>query len=400
MLHVHPHPHPESRHESNERLGSILVLSATVLVMVLALTAFAVDIGYIALTATQLQNASDGAALAAAIEMLDGLAPGDYPGQNAVLASATSAASAVATANRAGDSSTVYLDPASDIAYGHREWNSETGTWTETWGSAPYNIVRVTAHRDRGTATGGVANTKADRPLPLFVAPVIGTNNANLQITATAALQPASGFYLPPSSSATCGVLPITFDLPSWEAMSNGSGSDNYAYNPTTKLVTPGSDGILEIDLYPYGNQALTPGNRGTVCIGASNNSTATLNRQILYGLNATDLSYYANNTLTCGTGTLSMKGNPGLSAGIKAALETIIGQPRAIPIFTEVSGQGNNTTYTIVKFVGIRILHVQLTGGNKVVVAQPALYSDGSMTVTPGVSTNEYLYLPPRLIH
>ena len=190
------------------------------------------------------------------------------------------------------------------------------------------------------------------------------------------------------------------FDLPSWEAKSNGSGSDNYAYNPTTKQVTSGSDGIREIDLYPYGNQALTPGNRGTVCLGASNNSTATLNRQILYGLNANDLSYYPNNTLTCGTGTLSLKGNPGLSAGIKAALESIIGQTRAIPIFTEVTGQGNNTTYTIVKFVGIRILHVQLTGGNKVVVAQPALVSDGSMTVTPGVNNNQYLFLPPRLIH
>ena len=51
--------------------------------------------------------------------------------------------------------------------------------------------------------------------------------------------------------------------------------------------------------------------------------------------------------------------------------------EPRAIPIFTEVSGPGNNAMYTVVKFVGIRILDVQLTGNpnDKHVTIQPTTF-------------------------
>jgi hypothetical protein len=43
------------------------------------------------------------------------------------------------------------------------------------------------------------------------------------------------------------------------------------------------------------------------------------------------------------------------------------------------VTGQGNNATYTIVKFVGIRIMDVKLSGGPKKrhLTVQPAVFSD-----------------------
>ena len=38
--------------------------------------------------------------------------------------------------------------------------------------------------------------------------------------------------------------------------------------------VSSGSNGILEVDLYPGGSNLMPPGNRGTVDIGTSNNGT------------------------------------------------------------------------------------------------------------------------------
>ena len=73
------------------------------------------------------------------------------------------------------------------------------------------------------------------------------------------------------------------------------------------------------------------------------------------------------------------MNGDTGVSAGIESALEDIIGQVRAIPIFISVTGQGNNATYTVVKFVGVRIMDVKLSGGpsSRHLTVQPAVFSD-----------------------
>jgi hypothetical protein len=74
--------------------------------------------------------------------------------------------------------------------------------------------------------------------------------------------------------------------------------------------------------------------------------------------------------------GTLTLEGDTGISAGMKDDLASIIGKPRIIPIYRSVSGNGNNARYTIVKFGGIRILDVDLTGSKKTskhVTIQPA---------------------------
>ncbi len=73
-------------------------------------------------------------------------------------------------------------------------------------------------------------------------------------------------------------------------------------------------------------------------------------------------------------TGTLILDGNPGLSAGIKDDLEAIKGNPVTIPIYRDSGGNGNNAWYEIVRFASVRIVKVQLTGGNKHVIVQPAL--------------------------
>ena len=54
------------------RRGAILVWSAVIMTFLLAMTAFAVDISYMTVVATQLQNAADAAALSAVVELPKG----------------------------------------------------------------------------------------------------------------------------------------------------------------------------------------------------------------------------------------------------------------------------------------------------------------------------------------
>lgn len=381
-----PAPRP-----AHNRRGNIVVLSAGLIVGIMGFTAFAVDIGYIAVTKSQLQVATDGAALAAAWQLGAGLGAGNNPTQTTVRTNAQNSAVAVAAANRAGDKSSVLVNSTSGIEFGHRAWDDASGSWQDTWGTQKYNIVRVTASRG---GTGG------DSPLPLFFARAIGHKDTNLSVRSTAALLPGSGFQITANSTSNVDILPIAYDLPSWDALMAGTGPDAYSYNTSTGAVTSGGDGIRELDLYPYGNQALTSGNRGTVDIGSANNSTADLSRQIRYGVNAQDLSYFGGKIEIPENGTLALNGDTGISAGIKDDLASIIGQPRAIPIFTSVAGPGNNAQFQIKKFVGVRLLYVKLTGGNKTVVAQPAPLISNTVTTGASSSTTEYIYTKPKLVN
>ena len=82
-------------------------------------------------------------------------------------------------------------------------------------------------------------------------------------------------------------------------------------------------------------------------------------------------------------------------NAAWQAELDAIKGQPRCIPIFREVTGNGNNATYTIVKFVGIRIMAVKLTGSmsNKKVTIQPADVQCPGMIPGTGTSKADFVY-------
>jgi Flp pilus assembly protein TadG len=374
------------------RRGNIIVMSAAFMVALMGFAAMGLDIGYIAMVRSQLNSATDGAALAGAYELHSGLGPGTSPTQTAVGNAAKSAAVTVAGVNRAGEKNSIYVNSASNVRLGRRV-NNGTG-WTNTWGAQPYNLIEVSAVR------GSIGGSSGDSALPLFFAKVLGQNTANMAVTSRAALLAGVGFRIVSNpGTGYAPILPITYDLPSWTALMAGTGTDEYSYDPVTGAVTAGADGIKEIDLYPYGNQSLVPGNRGTVKIGVSNNSTAILSDQILNGVSDAQLAAIGGTIQITPGSTITLGGNPGLSAAIKDPLAAIIGQPRAIPIFNAVSGPGNNASFTIVKFVGIRILFVQLTGGNKRVIAQPAVLISESVIPGNATSTSEFVYTKPKLV-
>ena len=69
-------------------------------------------------------------------------------------------------------------------------------------------------------------------------------------------------------------------------------------------------------------------------------------------------------------------------------------------PIFRSVSGPGNNATYTIVKFVGVRVMDVRLTGSmsSKQVTVQPAVVRTKG-DIRGSSSNTQFVWSPAWLV-
>ena len=61
---------------------------------------------------------------------------------------------------------------------------------------------------------------------------------------------------------------------------------------------------------------------------------------------------------------------------------EGIIGHPRYLPVYSNVTGNGTNSQFTISKFVGVRIMAVNMQGNNKWITLQPIEETKNLMSV------------------
>lgn len=146
------------------RRGTVAILAAISLVGALAFVAFAVDFGHIELAENQLQNAADSAALSGARKL-------PFGREDAI-----EAAKKWATVNAiAGDG--LQLEEG-DVELGY--WDQDLALFTAVHPNSEdtINAVRVTAHRTK----------ERGNPLNLFIAPVLGTDYANLEVSAVATL--------------------------------------------------------------------------------------------------------------------------------------------------------------------------------------------------------------------
>ena len=378
---------------ARRRSGAILVLTAVMMVVMFAMLVVAVDIGHVALIRTQLQSAADAAALAATWELYDSRTlppPTIAEAQAAVLYSADSADD-YAQLNLVGGTGPELA--ADDVVSGRLDvWDDPNALPDTSADPATFNATRVSVRR--------AADINGE--IPSFFARVVGVNSNPGAAEATAMfIDSFSGFGMPPPGKGNLMILPFAMDKQTWEALMDGDAGDDWGWDEQTQEITPGSDGILEANLFPQGTGS--PGNRGTVDIGRRNNSTADLARQIVEGVNAADLEHIGG-TLELGPdGTLELNGDTGISAGMKDELASIRGEPRIIPLFDSVSGNGDNATYTLVGFAGVRVLDVKLTGkmSSKRVIIQPArVQIYGGIPASGDSPISDFIYSPVRLVH
>lgn len=385
------------RSSIHRRRGNVIILVAVSLTFIFAFAALSVDMGYLYSARAEMQAAADAAALAGTGTLLtDERLKGTYE-LEAVFTSVRGAAENYTAVNHVlGQSLTIDWNsnnaPEGGIVIGYLADPTDRTSPLDFNSPFQFNTVQIRLRCD----------DTENNPITLGFANIFGISSANLFVTATATAEDGIvGFEIPPSGNNP-QVLPFALHETVWaNLLSQGvaEDNDNYAYDPDTGTVSEGSDWLPELNLYPgAGTGQLPPGNFGTVDIGSSNNSTADISRQILYGINAEDLAYFGGELRLGPDGTLSLNGDTGLSAAVKDELEAIKGEPRAIPLFSQVSGPGNNSQYTITGFAGIRILYVKLTGPmkKKCVIIQPAVLVEEGAIADSGNSY--YIYRPITL--
>lgn len=396
----HSNPIPELFGDSRRRVqraakpearrGSALVLGVVLMFVLFSFLAFGVDTGYLAASRAEISRTADAAALAGCWELYSQMENGNEgEAAHAAIRSQTALIAAlnpVCRDNPLVDASSTSNEVSIGYASGYR--SSEISSDS----TLPFFAVSVDVNRT------------ADRngEVPFFFGKIFGDDGRPMSATATAVMaRKVSGFQLPSASTGTLDLLPFALDQDTWNDMLNGVTSvDDYSYDADSGTVTAGSDGVTEVNLYPQATGS--PGNRGTVDIGGANNSTNDIKRQIVHGISSQDLIDLGKPLLLDPeSGTMELNGDTGISAGVKAELSSIIGQTRVIPIFSSVTGNGNNANYTIVKWVGVRILYVKLTGkmsGKRLIIQPAAMVSPYAVASTDGSDSSDLIMTPVRL--
>jgi len=391
-----------SRWISAERRGAIAVIVAVLLVPLMGFVAFCVDIGWMAATKSALQNAADSAASAGARQLTDNYASYTIPSQtnrqgliNSAEVIAKTYSSLYCGYNGAGGVSSLNL-LASDMIFGFTDTANNFSS-TASYAGFP-NTLKVVVRRD----------ASANGRLPFFFAPIFGRKDTALTATASTTIYTGlvtsfgpvglvsggsggigsgvssgasgsnwgAGFW--GSSSLASTLLPVAFDVNSWNAyFATGVSHDGTVHADGTGTPT--------IQIYPSPKQS--PGNFGLLCIGPWTNADPTYKNWILNGPSASDLQYLVNS----GAYPVSMsspkawKGTPGLRSTLTSAFSSIIGQPRLLPLFKPASttpyqaasGNGSNTTYSIVGFAGVTVTSVSGNGSNMNISVQPCSVID-----------------------
>ena len=364
-----------------------------------AFAALSVDIGALYDAKAELQRCADAGALAGAATLIDERRLQQNGGTTLEIEAAVrSTTYDYVTRNHVlGEEPTVDLNVSNslngDIVLGTLGNLSDYHEMLSTANPNTYNSVCVRVRRD----------TERNGPIGLFFARIMGVYSADVGAEATATIDDDVVGYRITPTSGNAELMPFALHVNAWNDLLAGVSSigDQYEYDPDTGEVNSGTDDVVEVNFYPGGGAGqLPPGNFGTVDIGSSSNGVNDVRRQISEGVSAEDLAYHGGELKLGPDGTLTLGGDPGLSAGFKDALEDIIGQPRAVPLFSEVSGNGNNAVYTIVGFAGIRIMDVKLTGSmdSKYVIAQPAYVVDDAVITEPGASSSYLVYRAPIL--
>lgn len=354
MSHLSMYLRPKRR-PSRHRSGAIAVIAAVLLIPMAAMLAFAVDYGYLLRERSELQRAADAAALAGVQDLI----PDDEGVQDVATAMAT--VQEYVAANMTDVDGFNVADADIEIGRFNPDTIYDSVTLLQ---DGTLDTIRVTLRRDGDT----------NPAVPLFFANVFGMDTSDVVVTATAVLQKAR--YIPPGSD----VLPFSIPQDEWNSMAQDEIWNIYG------------DGRLEDS-----NGHLIPGNWGTVDIGNENNSTADLSDQIVNGLRQHDLDALhgdgriPTNEYIDGDLDFDVQADTGLSGGMKHAVRQIHGQIRLIPIYNGVSGNGNNTEFSVVDWAVCQVVDSNFKGAkNTYVRVKKAFLYDGDLRPQPDLSVSE----------
>ncbi|MBW6493609.1 MAG: pilus assembly protein TadE [Burkholderiaceae bacterium] len=199
--------------------GSVVVMTAVLLVVLIGFTALAVDIGRLMVVRNELQNAADAAALVGASK----LSTAPLSITDAIWSDAETAGKTAIKLNKSDRKTLVNASAVGGY------WDITQGTpglQSKTVAVGPNDKpgIQVTVSRK------GVDN---DGPVTLFLAPILGVNTSDVSAVATAILAPIGGAY--PGQLFPVAISKCLFDN-FWDS------STNTPKTATTTDPLPGDD--------------------------------------------------------------------------------------------------------------------------------------------------------------
>ncbi|MBU0617345.1 MAG: hypothetical protein KKI02_06495 [Planctomycetes bacterium] len=371
------------RHWARQR-GSVVVLAAISMVVVIGIAALAIDLGQLYVVRAELQRAADAAALAGASSYFSdaGLAQ-DIPELSYLI---DTRSQEVSLANLTRHAGTV-LDLADIVigAYDHDYPEADL----DVSGSLRFNAVQVTARRTSDSPNG---------PVTMFFAGIFGVDESGVVAQATAVaddrfagLRLERGFGYP--------FIPFTIDIDLYNDMVV-NGHDGFSYDDG---VYGTGDGIPEVRLYPwkhFGGDPSDPwddvytvddsgqGNFGILEFGGG--GAAATSERIRNGVSAAELEaeigtselrFYDDlgNPIT-----YQMSGSPGVQAAVADALEQRIGDMVGFFIHDGVTGSGASVEYrtVAVRFGRIMDIRLKCNPSERGLSVQPTAYSGSEVIV------------------
>ncbi|MFH5805410.1 pilus assembly protein TadG-related protein [Alienimonas sp. DA493] len=163
-----------------DRRGVFTPIAAVSLFAVLGFVALGVDLGLISLTRARMQFATDAAALAAAHELSDVVAEGEDP----AALDAEMAGRARAMAVKVAGMNETFVDDDLDVRLGRRVYDGDLGRYRIVWGSAPYNVVEVSARKENPDVSA------PDGQMPAFFSRIFGLTGHSFRVSSIAYTEP------------------------------------------------------------------------------------------------------------------------------------------------------------------------------------------------------------------
>lgn len=355
-----------ARHQN--RRGTVLVMAAALMVALVGCLALAVDVGYLCMTCGQLQRAADAGALAGATALYDTRKMRSELHEYRYTIIPPRPDTARREVGRfigfnpaAARDLQVDANPANlidgEIVLGSRSINA--APLIPTLDKPDSVLVRLPLRE--GHANGAVQ---------LFFARVWGLETANLGASAMATVKHPGG------------LLPFGISETKWDSLGAGGDGDHFAYGRGDGDfgVTGGADGVPEIVIFPgdWNGEGMPPGNFGLLFIGNHQGGPSVIGPQINRGVSESDLDFHGG-VLRDG---MDVPGKTGLKSGNKHALlghpnyvdnvgdslyDGIVGQFRYIAVYDSATGNGSNSTFTVSKFVMVRIMAIQIDGSTRI---------------------------------
>ncbi|MEW6235492.1 MAG: pilus assembly protein TadG-related protein [Candidatus Omnitrophota bacterium] len=316
--------------------GSVIVLATICMTLIMMAAAMTIDVGLMAASKSQLQNAADSAALAGAAQLVDEGALAGTPDQTDDVISARNFAQEFAGYNEAAKVA-LQLDrndgnlADGGIVAGYLQNPLDMNSLFQSEGVSQINSIKVSANLSQDI----------NGPLALLMGAFDGPDSVEISTHAIATIDDRiAGFSL--GAGETLPMLPFAAYEGTWNASTDGV-SDQDNFRVVDGVVSSGSDGIPEITLYPYKYYVGIPGTRGnvgTIFVSAVIGSTYVQN-QIANGMNQEDLAAIDGLEMTDdGSGDYAkwLPGENWMSSSWHTALRNIKGQARIMPLFRSFS--------------------------------------------------------------